>query len=96
MKTDSFGSRLKNLRLKRNMTVVDFAEQIAVPGSTYAEWEAGRQIQGEPYLRIAKACQISLHELFTGGKPQANQLAEKFELIEGQFRDLKIQLLSFL
>lgn len=96
MKTESFGSRLRALRLERNMTVAYFADQIQVPKSTYAEWESGRQIQGEPYVRIAEVCKISLHELFTGEKPELNQLIRNFDLIDSQFRDFRNKLLSFL
>ena len=39
------------------------AQLIGVPETTYREWEYGRQIRGEPYLKIAKAFGISVSEL---------------------------------
>ena len=40
------------------------ARRIGVPESTYREWEYGRKIRGEPYVKIAKAFGITLSELF--------------------------------
>jgi transcriptional regulator with XRE-family HTH domain len=40
------------------------AKLIGVPETTYREWEYGRAIRGEPYLKIARAFGISVEELF--------------------------------
>ncbi len=62
--TEPIAKRLKKLREARHLTIKEAATLIGVPQTTYREWEYGRAIRGEPYIRIAKAFNISLDELF--------------------------------
>lgn len=52
------------------------AKLIGIPETTYREWEYGRQIRGEPYVKIADAFGISLDELF-GVERTASQPVDK-------------------
>jgi len=64
------------------------ARLVGVPESTYREWEYGRQIRGEPYVRIAKAFSVSLDELF-GHETTTTSLAEDLERLEAFVRAIK-------
>lgn len=59
-----FGERLRVLREKRGLTLKGTANLVGVPISTYREWEYGRKILGEPYLKLAEVFEVSLNELF--------------------------------
>ena len=48
-----FHVRLKRIRLKRGMTIEEAARKIGVAASTLRDWEQGRKILGEPYVKIA-------------------------------------------
>jgi len=56
--------QLKKFRKKADLKIVDCANKIKVSQSTYRDWEQGRSISGEPYLKIAKLFNVSLSELF--------------------------------
>lgn len=84
--------RLKKYRSKRGLTIKQVSQMTGIPESTYKEWENGRQIRGEPYLSLANAYQVSIQELLTGEKSQANHLLEQLDeitrLLEQTKRDL--------
>lgn len=85
----SFNKRLKNLRNERKLSLRDASKLIGVPESTYREWEYGRQIRGhEPYIKIAKAFNLSVDELF-GLKDCSSSLEEEFEKIEILLKSVK-------
>lgn len=58
--------RLKELRMKNKLSVSEVAEFVGVSSSTYREWEYGRSISGEPYMKIAEIFNVSLKFLLTG------------------------------
>lgn len=73
----TLGSRLKELREKRNLTVSHVAKAVAVSPSTYRDWEYGRVIKGEPYIKLAEIFEVSLTYLMTGKKLEIEEhLAE--------------------
>ena len=55
---------LKRLREQRDFKINKCAATVGVSPITYREWEYGRAISGEPYLKIAKLFDVSLSELF--------------------------------
>lgn len=60
---EAIGNKLEKFRKKKNITLKEMARRIGVPVSTYRDWEYGREIKGEPYLKIAAVLNISLYEL---------------------------------
>lgn len=90
----SFGERLKRLREGKNLSVKEVADQINVPVTTYREWEHGRKIVGEPYVDLAKAFEISVHELITGQKYGNDGIYKSVEVIEAELKKIKENLLS--
>ena len=54
---------LKARRLQLNKKPSEIASFIGVSESTYRDWEHGRKIQGEPYIRIADALEMSIIDL---------------------------------
>jgi transcriptional regulator with XRE-family HTH domain len=55
--------KLKKLRMQRGFTMREVADGIAVPLTTYREWEYGRAIRGENILKVAVFFGVSLEEL---------------------------------
>jgi len=92
---DNFGTRLKRLREERSLNVKEMAAQIGVATSTYRDWEYGRDIKGEPYVKIAEILGVSVYELLTGNAPSLRQSLEKIYLIEIACADLRKELGSF-
>jgi transcriptional regulator with XRE-family HTH domain len=58
------GTRLKQFRAERNLTMREVATAIGVPLTTYREWEYGRAIRGEFLIKLAKFFGISAEDLF--------------------------------
>ena len=85
----SFAEKLRTLRKQKKLSLKKAALLVGVPESTYREWEYGRQIRGhEPYIKIAKAFNLSVDELF-GLKDCSSSLEEEFEKIEILLKSVK-------
>ena len=80
-----FGKNLKKLREKRGLSISECAKVLSVSPSTFRDWEYGRSISGEPYLKLAELFNISLSELF--GHERGKTLAE-IEKIEASLESL--------
>jgi len=70
----------------------EMARRVGVPETTYREWEVGRAIQGEPYVRMSEALGVSLSELLTGERPDRAKLLAEIELMEEGLKQLKNKL----
>ena len=92
---EKFNKRLKTLRTMKGLTMKEVAQATDVPLSTYREWEYGRAIQGEPYLKIAQALSVSLSELLTGSS-RNSEVWRELELIEHHIKNLRDVLSSAL
>lgn len=87
--------RLKELRVKNRMTVREVSQAIGVSASTYREWEYGRTIKGEPYLKLAKVFKVSLTFLMTGKNTTPNMIWDRLNHIEKSIISLKKEFESF-
>lgn len=67
------GKIIKKHREKKSISINKLAQELGVSASTVRDWEQGRNIQGEPYRRIAEILEIGVSELLG---------CEKSELIE--------------
>ncbi len=81
--------QLKSLRRKSKKSVAECAEKIGVSPSTYRDWEQGRSITGEPYLKIAQNFNVSLSELF--GLIE-NDVAKELGQIQGELETLVLHI----
>lgn len=95
MKHETIHQRLKRLRGECGLTVAEVSLRTGIPASTYKEWETGRQIRGEPYLKLASTFQVSLQELFTGEKPQQTRLLGQVDELQQRLLNLRQDLLSY-
>ncbi len=90
---ETFGQRLKRLRLQSGLTISETAEAVGVSPSTYREWEYGRAIRGEPYAKIALTFRVTLSELLLGGEKYSRSKALGLaEALEDSLRKLKAEL----
>jgi transcriptional regulator with XRE-family HTH domain len=69
---------LKDNRERCGLTIKECAEFLGVSSSTYRDWEYGRAITGEPYLKIAELFGISILELF--GKSPSKSISTLNEI----------------
>ena len=76
---ETLAQRLNRLRTERNMSLREVAGVVGVSPSTYRAWEHGTEINGEPYMRMAKLYNVSLVELMTGEKNEINRHIEQIE-----------------
>lgn len=96
MKSETFHERLKRLRTQKGLTMKEVARAIAVPETTYREWEYGRDIKGaEPYIKLAVVFGIGVHELLTGSKNDKYLVMDEITLLQKSLHRLKTQLESF-
>jgi len=91
---ETFGTRLKRLRIERQLSPKQMSLMTGTPLSTYREWEAGRQIKGQPYVNLARALEVSLYELLTGEAPLRSECFDLIEEIEKDLKQLKQNLQS--
>jgi transcriptional regulator with XRE-family HTH domain len=75
----SLSKKLRQLREDRSLTILQCAKAVGVSPSTYRDWEYGRSISGEPYLKIAEVLGVSLSELL-GSQPHKN--LHELEMLE--------------
>lgn len=85
---ESLSQRLVRLRNASELSVAEVARRLNVSPSTYREWEYGRQINGEPYVKLAEVFGIGLIELMTGHKSEIevylSQIENSLKLIRKQ------------
>lgn len=75
MSLPTLGSRISDLRKKRNMTQADLAEAIGKSTSTVAMWETGQRDPGtEAIAQLARLFKVSADYLLGIGEP--NKLLE--------------------
>ena len=86
---ETVGQRLKRLRVEREYSLNHCARKIDVSPSTYAGWEEGRTIQGEPYVKLAMLLDVSLSYILTG---QSNDLCEHLEQVQRSAEQLVAQI----
>lgn len=91
-----FGKRLQKLREKSGLSMKQVAEKIDVPVSTYRDWEYGRAIRGNPYLKLAQVLNVSLYELMTGEKPNYTKVSELLDRAETIIEEIRKELLPLL
>ncbi|MBG59899.1 MAG: hypothetical protein CMJ16_05515 [Peredibacter sp.] len=87
---EMLATRLKQLRLERNLTVREVAETAGFPISTYRSWEEGAKIVGEgPYLSLSKLYRVSLSFLITGKKEELHLTQESSEELLKELKSIK-------
>lgn len=89
---ETFGQRLKRLRLQAELGIGEAAKAIGVSPSTYREWEYGRAIRGEPYAKIALAFDVTLSELLLGEKYSKSKVMGLADALEDCLVRLKVEL----
>lgn len=91
---ETLSIRLKKLRKSKGLTISELSQKTGISPSTYKEWEAGRQIRGEPYHKLALAFEVSIHELITGQKPSAREALVMLDEVESLIQRIKTDLHS--
>ncbi len=80
-------NQLKKYRSLSGLSIVDCAGKVGVSQSTYRDWENGRSISGEPYVKIAKVLGVSLSELFGLTPKMISSELNSIEIELGHLRD---------
>lgn len=80
---------MKNLRMKKKLSISQTADMVGVSPSTYRDWEYGREIRGEPYAKISEVLGVSLNYLITG---KESLLEERLRQLEGQIQEIRTYL----
>lgn len=76
---ETLGKRLRKLREKKGFSIAEISKNISVSPSTYRDWEYGREIKGEPYVKIADYFNVSLNFLLTGQEPDIEKSLQEVE-----------------
>ncbi len=83
-----FGKRLKELRLKRKMSLSEISHQAGVPLSSYQEWEQGRRILDvKIYFTLAQIFGVT-PEFLIFGKEKLSQKDESLQIMDELFEKL--------
>lgn len=87
---EAIGTKLAKFRRNKEMTLKEMATRIGGPVSTYRDWEYGREIKGEPYLKIANVLGVSLYELFGGEPPSSSkEIIAKLKILKLQIESIE-------
>lgn len=89
---ESLGSRLKNFRLLRRLSVAEVARALKVAETTYRDWEKGGAIRGEPYSQLAMIFNTSLSVLMLGNGEDRLEIEKDLVLIEAIIARIKSKL----
>lgn len=89
---ERIADRLRRHRKKNNLTTAQVAQELGIAASTYREWEIGRQIRGEPYLRLARLFKISVAELLGGEDLGREQVLRDLQVIEELIGKIRLTL----
>lgn len=85
----SFHKRLKHLREKQGVSPTQMAKELKVSLSTYRDWEYGRKITGEPYLKIASVLGVGLNELLGNDTKHYKDIKETLHQIKISLKKLE-------
>ncbi|MBK8201501.1 MAG: helix-turn-helix transcriptional regulator [Bdellovibrionales bacterium] len=94
VKTERLGDRLRRLRLDRDLSIEEVARGLGISSSTYREWENGRAIRGEPYVKMRDFFQVSLEELMTGKKGDQEKILGEIDTIERHINVIRFEVLK--
>lgn len=86
---ETMAERLIRLRKAKGLKVSEVAKLIGVAPSTYREWEYGRAISGEPYMKLKEILGVSLEELISGQQSDLKGAIKEIESIEAHLQALK-------
>lgn len=64
------------------MTADAVAAKSGVASSTYREWENGRAISGQPYIKLAEVLGVSLYALFGLNETERGEIYSRLMQIE--------------
>lgn len=92
---EPMGKRLRRLREGKNLSISEVSRMTKIPISTYREWEYGREIKGEPYLKLAEVFGVTLHELITGLPTNRDDFFSAIADVENALSRLKKNAESF-
>lgn len=95
MNTEDFHQRLRRIRKSRGISVRDLAKRIGVPETTYREWEYGRSVRGQPYLKLSEVLEVSVYELLGGTSKTRVSVISRLGDLEKAVAALKVELMSF-
>ena len=82
----SLGERLRTLRTEKKLSISEVARHVGVSVSTYRDWEYGKEIKGEPYLKLATLLNVNLTYLLTGKDSEVFKELEEIESIVKNIR----------
>ena len=94
MRSDRLGDRLRRLRPDSDLSIEEVARRLGISSSTYREWENGRAIRGEPYVKMRDFFQVSLEELMTGKKGDQAKILREIDTIERHVKVLRFEVLK--
>ncbi len=83
------GQIMRNRRIELGKKPSQIAHIIGVSESTYRDWENGRKIQGEPYIKIAQALEINILKLLEVEKAEHIYVREQLEQIENIVKNIQ-------
>lgn len=94
---ETFAQRITKRRVILGLTQRDVANAIAVPLSTYKEWEYGRRVQGEGvYVKLSEILEVNLRTLLTGElQHEKDEIVKKVQNTVKQLNEIRTSLLSF-
>lgn len=90
-KPNATSERLRLYRKKCGFSVAEVAKKLNVSASTYRDWEYGRQIKGEPYMKLAEIYGVSLMELLAGRNTDKDQIFKDLDEIESLCRKIRMK-----
>ena len=83
------GQIMKSRRAELGKKPSQVASIIGVSESTYRDWENGRKIQGEPYIKIAQALEMNILKLLDIEKAEHIYIREQLEQIENIVKNIQ-------
>ncbi|MCK5074466.1 MAG: helix-turn-helix transcriptional regulator [Bacteriovoracaceae bacterium] len=93
---NEFGNRLQRFRKEKHYSIREVSNKLCVAESTYRDWEQGREIKGEPYVKMSHFFDISLYELMTGDTGKVKPILDKVNHVKIILNKIQTELGSLL
>ncbi len=74
--------RIRQLRIKKGLTMKETAKQLGVPTSTYRDWEYGRKVPGEVLRPLAQVFGVAVTDFTGTASPIKKDLSKVILLLE--------------
>lgn len=90
------GSRIKKRRTELGLTIKSVSDTLGVSESTLRDWENGRKISGEPYMKLAEILQMPVIKLISEHDLKISELEKEINGLKKSVKNIEKLIIPFI